>query len=670
MQRPRRGQRRKRSKDGYYINYKDCTCAFDIEATNDMEIMQAYMYIWQFAIKTSEGINVIYGRTWQEFRDFIENTISANLSEHERIIIFVHNLSYEWQYLKSVLDFDPEGVFAMDDRKVLYARYGKIEFRCSYMQTNLSLDSLTKKFNVDHQKLSGTEYDYKKIRTPLTELSERELQYCINDVVGLVEAMEKRIDGETYHTLPYTSTGYVRREVKKSMYKVRPWLINIQPDLETYELLLEAFRGGNTHANRKYTGKIITNVISIDKSSAYPSAQVMYLFPVSRFLKDDILTIDHLIELIEKRKRACLFRIRFWNLSANEDVYFPYISRHKCRNVIGCIEDNGRVLFTQYCETTLTDIDFKIIMDQYTFTDVEITCLYSARYGTLPEAYRNIVKKYYQLKTELKGIPEKEEEYHKSKEKLNAIYGMSVMKPTKELLLYDPVLKLFYEDDKGIEELLKKYIEKPYQSYAWGVWTTAIARRELQRMIDACGECALYCDTDSVKYSLDIYKERKTENEIEKIESDIRRRIGRYNTDCYKLASDTGGTAYDTAGTEHSLGIFEDDGAYTRFVTLGAKKYAYEDETGLHVTCSGVNKKLAPKELGKLENFKEGFIFHDAGGTESVYNDTYTGFIKRHGADIEVPTNVLIRDSTYEIGITGDYKWLLKHADTWKLLDD
>ena len=310
-------------------------------------------------------------------------------------------------------------------------------------------------------------------------------------------------------------------------------------------------------------------------------------------------------------------------------------------------------------------------MNQYTFTDVEITCLYSARYGTLPEAYRNVVKKYYSLKTELKGIREQEEEYHKSKERLNAIYGMSVMKPTKELLLYDPVLMMFYEDNKGIEELLKKYTEKPYQAYQWGCWTTCLARMELQKMIDIVGEEAvLYCDTDSVKYSLDIYKGEKTDEEIEEMERTIRRGIRKYNADCHRQAVNTGGTAYDSNGIEHCLGIFEDDGAYSRFVTLGAKKYAYEDDTGLHVTCSGVNKRLAPKELGKLENFKEGFIFHLAGGTESVYNDTYTGMIQRYGADIELTTNVLIRDSTYEIGIAGDYKWLLKHADTWNLLND
>lgn len=626
------------------------------------------MYIWQSCIKAGDDLHIFYGRDWQEFRQYISDIISC-LDDHERIVMFVHNLSYEWQFIKSVLAFESDEVFAMEERKILYAVYaGKIEFRCSYMQTNLSLDSLTKKFNVKHQKLSGSEYDYSQIRTPETELSEKELQYCINDVAGLCEAMEKRIDGESYYTLPYTSTGYVRREVKKSMYKVRPWLINILPEPDEYIILKEAFRGGNTHANRKHTGRILTNVISYDKSSSYPASQCMYMFPVSKFLHDDELCIDHLLDLIERRKRACVFRIAFWNLSANMDVYFPYISRHKCRNLIGCIEDNGRILYCQYCETTLTDIDFEILMSQYTFTDVKILDLYSSRYGYLPEAYTDVIKKYYKLKTELKGTGS-EEAYHKAKERLNAIYGMSVMDIAKELLIYDPDILGFTEDDKSLPVLLDEYKKHPYQSYAWGVWTTARSRAELQKAIDICGEACIYTDTDSVKFTTEIYKGRKSNEEIKRIDESIRRGMGEYNRQCMRLSLDHNCTARDSCNCEHYMGIYEHDGSYKRFLTLGAKKYAYEDETGLHVTCSGVNKKEAPAELGKLENFQEGFVFKKAGGTESVYTDEYTGYIERNGCMIELTSNVLIRDSSYEIGLTGDYKWLLDHADTWKLLD-
>lgn len=44
-------------------------------------------------------------------------------------------------------------------------------------------------------------------------------------------------------------------------------------------------------------------------------------------------------------------------------------------------------------------------------------------------------------------------------------------------------------------------------------------------------------------------------------------------------------------GVEKPLGIFEFDGRYQRFKTLGAKKYLYQDMEGkLHLTCSGIKK--------------------------------------------------------------------------------
>lgn len=42
------------------------------------------------------------------------------------------------------------------------------------------------------------------------------------------------------------------------------------PTLHVFELLREAFRGGDTHANRFYVGKILENVGSYDRESSYP----------------------------------------------------------------------------------------------------------------------------------------------------------------------------------------------------------------------------------------------------------------------------------------------------------------------------------------------------------------------------------------------------------------
>ena len=148
------------------IEYNSQVCAFDIETTGLPEIQQSVMYIWQFAIEDL----VIIGRTWEEFR-----TLIGWLNEKaggRRIVVYVHNLSYEFQFISGILHFDNEAVFSMDSRKVLKAVYENIEFRCSYLLTNLSLKALTKRYNVEHQKLSGEEFDYSVRRFSDTELTD------------------------------------------------------------------------------------------------------------------------------------------------------------------------------------------------------------------------------------------------------------------------------------------------------------------------------------------------------------------------------------------------------------------------------------------------------------------------------------------------------------------
>lgn len=633
-------------------------CAFDIECTEDQEHGWSFMYIWQFQY---DDVCTIYGRTWKEFREFIQ--LLSDALEDDTMVIWIHNLSYEFQYLKTVLNFNPEDIFAMDERKILKATYGQIEFRCSYLQTNLSLASLTNKYDVKHKKLSGDEFNYDRIRYPWTALSDRELEYCINDVRGLVEAMRYRINGEGYNYLPLTSTGYVRREVKRSMHQARPWLRKILPDEYVFTLLSEAFRGGNTHANRQLAGRILHNVVSYDRSSSYPDVMCNRLFPMSAWIITDPVdwTIDYLEKLIFKRKRACLFRVRFWNLKLNKDQYFPYISKHKCRNVIHPLIDNGRVLYAEYLETTVTDVDFRIIINQYEFDDIAITDLCHSRYGKLPDQITDIIKKYYRDKTELKGIPGQEESYFKAKELLNSIYGMTVQSPVKQDLIYDPIEHIFTEDNKSVSELLEKTYRTPYQSYAWGVWTTCLAREELQKGIDIAGERAAYVDTDSVK----IYIGDNTE--YEKI---IGRRFSAINRKYNTASVSCGASACDKHGTLHYMGSFELDGQYSQFKTLGSKKYAYidTDDNELHITVSGVNKKRGAAELsrsGGLAAFNEGYVFHDTGKTDAKYHDEYYGMHHYPGGDVEIVSNVELVPVDYTLGIAGDYAYLLQHPEYW-----
>ena len=173
------------------IQYKDLITAFDIETTRLEDIEQSIMYVWQWQF--GDDYTVV-GRTWEQFEKF-QRKLKAVL-EDSVLVVFVHNLSYEFQFLRGIYPFNQDEVFAIKSRKVLKCNmWDSFEFRCSYIHSNMNLDTYTKKMGVKHKKLTGT-FDYEKIRYPWTELSDEELAYCVHDVQGLVEAIEIEMEHE------------------------------------------------------------------------------------------------------------------------------------------------------------------------------------------------------------------------------------------------------------------------------------------------------------------------------------------------------------------------------------------------------------------------------------------------------------------------------------------
>lgn len=410
-------------------HYMALTTAFDIETTVIDEINQAVMYIWQWQF--GEDYTVI-GRTWEEFTDLM-NRIVKVLPEERWLVVYVHNLSYEFAYLSGIYNFTEEEVFAISPRKILKCdMYGRFEFRCSYKLTNMSLNQFTKKMNVKHQKLSGDEFDYSVKRFPWSVLSDRELEYCTNDVLGLVEAVNAQMarDSDTLQTIPLTSTGYVRRDAKRAMKDGsvhHNFVGSILPNYEQFKALREAFRGGNTHANRYYAGDIIENVHSADESSAYPYVLANCEFPMSQFIpiaKSD-LNNSHIARYMKVRHKALLLRIAVKNIRLRDPFWgCPYISKSKCRKIVKSVdtEDNGRILSAEYLEMTITDIDLRIILDEYEADKVKYIQGWYASYKRLPRALVVQVIKYYTDKTELKGVVGQEVYYDKAKALLNALY--------------------------------------------------------------------------------------------------------------------------------------------------------------------------------------------------------------------------------------------------------
>lgn len=651
--RRRRGNPRTRNK----YTYTDCLSCFDIETSRIKEIEQSIMYVWQWCFYVSDdNYAICMGRTWDDFLFFRQKI--EDLSRGDRQVVYVHNLSYEFQFLRGIHEFDSEDVFCLESRKVLKAVWGKTEFKCSYLQTNMSLDTFTGKMKVKHGKLSGT-LDYTKVRYPYTPLSDTEKLYCVNDVLGCCEALavEMKTDGDNLYTIPLTSTGYVRRDAKKAMRAVgSTYVKDMLPDYDLYVLLREAFRGGNTHANRYYADLKLTSDVygpihSADRASAYPSEQCTMRFPVNRFFKvpEEKWNYQEVMNLITVRKRAVIFRAKFTGISLRDPSWgCPYIPVSKCRNLVNYVPDNGRVLEAEYLEITITDVDYNIIAEEYKWDLLQITDIYHARYGQLPECLYNVTIVYYAGKTKLKGVSGSEILYAKMKNKLNSIYGMSAQNPVKPEILFNFEKSDDYTIDKSKtdEQLLAEYNEHAFMPYQWGVWITAWARYHLEEGIRAAGSGFLYTDTDSVKYV--------GKADFSKINAERRR-----------AAKAAGAYATDPAGKVHYMGVFEQEADMCEFKTLGAKKYVYRDMDGkLHCTIAGVSKKAGAEELesnGGVDALREGFVFTKAGGNELVYNDRpeIRQYTTPDGVTLDITSNVVIRPSTYQVGITADYRRLI-----------
>lgn len=411
--------------------YADCICSFDIETSYIKEKEQSIMYVWQCAIEET----VIMGRTWEEFKDFL-NKLKKKLCGL-KLVIFVHNLSYEFAFLSGVYHFNEYEVFCTDSRKILKCTmYKNFEFRCSYKLTNLSLAAMSNRYNKKYKKQSGEEFDYSKVRLPYTPLTELEVKYCAYDVLAVVESVHviMELNGENIYSLPLTSTGFVRKAVKEAMHTVTEehnyHLENLSeiPDYRCYQLLKSAFRGGNTHSNRYYTGEVLDGPItSMDISSSYPSQQCNKLFPRGKFVKKKDLSIRN-VERLMSLGAAIIMRVTMRNVELRDKYSpVPYIPIAKCIKISypdkkGKCTDNGRVLFADL-EMVITDIDYRIIVSQYK-ADITIEEMYIAWYDKLPQPIIDKNIEYFVNKTKLKGDDSQELYYLKNKELLNSIYSL------------------------------------------------------------------------------------------------------------------------------------------------------------------------------------------------------------------------------------------------------
>lgn len=629
-----------------YINH---LMTFDIETSTIEKTdgsFEGFMYQWQVCI---DGY-VCFGRTWKEFLTFLRkmNRALKNYDKKHKLVCYIHNFSYEFQFLYSWIKLTE--VFAIDKRKPLKAisKDFNIEFRCSYLLSNMNLKKFIENTPNAHYFKGTGDLDYHKVFTPQTNLTMSELGYCFNDVMGLYEAIIYLLKEDTLVTIPSTSTGYVRRECRNNMRKNkknRKQFLELKLNDKLYTLCKDAFRGGNTASNRYKTNFINYNLSSYDMSSAYPYAMISGLYPITPFQEETIISLDMLDDYND---RYCtLAYYSFEKVKLKKGVPFPYIPYSKCIEFIAPNYEtkfkgkeycyNGRILEAEFIKIAMTNYDYQIFINQYDYDEdnVRVEDFYYSHKGFLPKEITDTVIEFFTLKSQLKGIEEKEYEYMKSKNKLNSLYGMIVTDIIRQENLFTD------QWEKGENSTLEEYYSKRnnFLTYQWGLFVTAICRTNLQKAIDKIGLDCVYIDTDSVKFV------GEHDNVFEQI-----------NQEMIDWCTQNDIINYVNVGNhKYFLGLYDKEKGYSEFITLGAKKYAFNQNKKIGITVAGLNKKSGAQELerkGGLSNFKIGTEFFDSGRKTVYYNDDKKHFLTVQGCQIENASNIALVDTTYTLGMT------------------
>lgn len=609
-------------------------------------------YMWQFGING----NFYYGRDIKDFYELL-NDFPKNM--HVRI--FVHNLSFEWHHLDRLTWTD---VFAKTTHKPIKAtcaEHPNIEFLCTLSLENRSLKSWGK--SLGFPKFSGM-IDYNQMYTPLTPLDQAHIDYGERDIAVMYKGLQEEL--KVYHSvwnLPLTSTGKTRRRVKELLFKDPDYIKYIKKLIPEnpyqYRTSIRCFAGGYTHANRTFVNMTVYNDDGehgghYDYKSSYPK-QLLNKFPCSQWaympkeIPDPATFEDH----------AYKMHLVFHGIRS--ELQNNYIPSSHCECVNPTV-DNGRISAADVLDMWMTEDDYIVISQAYSWKSVDVLEVWEAKKDYLPFEFVDYVLTLFEKKTMLDGIPDMKLEYGLSKADINALFGMCCTALLQGDVVYDPETNE-WSTKRITEALVKEHLEKLagfrdrryFLNYDWGVWCANGARRRLWNdLIIPYDKHVIYSDTDSIFTDIKI-DFTDYNNSIKKELEDI----------CKERGLDVNKTRpiNPIIGKQAFLGILEEEKEqWTEFKTLGAKRYVerWKSDGQLHLTVAGINKEAVSCLKDDINEFKPGCVFDkDAEDVEKllhtyvenmpdiVFPDGYVSH-QRRGVNLRPNGYKLTMDSSFE----------------------
>ena len=294
-------------------NFSNLIYGLDIETTTvDLTGNKKGSFMYSFCtgvldLNTGKYNNIYLGRTYKDLDNYLFNLNETAINYDKTYIIYIHNFSYEFSFFSNNSEFfkkynssDIKSSLFLKANKPLYVRCSNLEFRCSYLLLDKSIASIGKDIG-----LEKLDFNYTKIRTPLTKLEEKEIEYNYRDVEIMLKGVYRLFTLNQYiksaNDLPYTKTGIMRfncernpevnvtneytnkygEKKKGKSIRLNKYLCGLEKAKSETQLLFweYLFQGGLVLSNARFVGEVLENIASFDFASDYPFQMLYRYFP-------------------------------------------------------------------------------------------------------------------------------------------------------------------------------------------------------------------------------------------------------------------------------------------------------------------------------------------------------------------------------------------------------
>lgn len=403
--------------------------------------------------------------------------------------VFIHNLKFDVSYIMSYLfthgfthteernPKDGEFTSLISDSGVYYIvtvnSGGNIcKLLDSYKLISMKVEAIAKAYKLDFRKLT---IDYAAYRPVGYQPTDHEWDYVHADVAIMSQALNILFNtGMDKITQSSNALADYINLIGEKTYKRRFPVL----DKDIDKFCRSAYYGGSTQVNDLYKGKLLGAGRVYDVNSMYPWAMRTQYLPYGEPIKfsgkpdfdDGFLHITRF---------SCWFKLKPDHIPS---IMGRHISRFKYEKFL--YDSAGEIV-----EMTLTDIDIKLLFDQY---EVKfITWQGGYKFKKSSSLFKNYIDKWYKVKEEAtitKNAPMRSI----AKDMMNKLSGKFGVRP--ELLR-----KIPYYDGRIKHRLSEKVEEPSRKGYAPVIaYVTAYGRDKIIRAAQDNYTRFVYMDTDSL----------------------------------------------------------------------------------------------------------------------------------------------------------------------------